>query len=376
MKEFFYRLFAVFFNVYAKLLPLKRGRVALVSMHNEQFNDCLGGMKRVFEKDGGYQLVYMTRNDVIPQGKNPIKAVFDALKFFLVHSRLLATSEYVFLNDNFMPMGMLDFKKETAVVQLWHAEGVFKRFGLAIDQPEALRSREIAANSKLTYVVCSSSYVVPYYAEAFGVDEKKVLPLGSPRTDLLYGMLENADVIRSKFDEKYPQAKGKKIVLYAPTFRDDPEKDSELLSSFDAKMLSAQLGAEYCLAVRLHPQLHACEVSNALDLTDYANPVELVLICDVLITDYSSICMDFSLLNKPTVFYAFDLEDYCATRNFYFDYESYVPGEVVKTMAQLPSAVKNAAAGEKNERFRQFNFNAFDGKSAQRVFDSIVKKRG
>ena len=107
------------------------------------------------------------------------------MSFFLVKSRLLATSQYVFLNDNFLPMGKLNFKKEVVITQLWHAEGAFKKFGFDINQPEAVRNAERAANDKLTYVVCSSEGVRDIYAKAFGISKQQVLNLGAPRCDYL-----------------------------------------------------------------------------------------------------------------------------------------------------------------------------------------------
>ncbi len=369
MKELLYSLYAFFFNISRLLFPLKKNRVAFVSMHNENFRDSLGCVYEEIKKQGGYDLVLITRQDLSLQ--NPIGLI----SFFLVKSRLLATSEYVFLNDNFMPMGKLNFRREAVITQLWHAEGAFKRFGLHIPQPDTLRKNEIAGNKKLTYVVCSGEGVRDIYAEAFGVKKEQVLPLGAPRADFLFNK-ENEEKAKGELYKLYPEAVGKKVVLYAPTFRDNPERNKDILKEFDTKKFAALLGEEYFLLVRLHPQIHPerGRLENAVDVTDYPDVRELVLFSDVLITDYSSICMDFSLLSKKTVFFAFDLEEYTAERDFYFDYEDYVPGEVAKELSDLAEKVKGEFNEEKNNRFRSFNFGYADAESSKRVVDAIIKK--
>ena len=337
-------------------------------MHNENFCDSLGAVRDELESRGGYDLVYITRQDL--SLSNPLRV----FSFFVLKSRLLATAEYVFLNDNFMPMGKLNFRKEAVITQLWHAEGAFKKFGLHIPQNDSLRKAEIAANSKLSYVVCSSEGVRKIYAEAFGVDERKVLPLGAPRVDYLKNEKNQKDALR-EIHEKYPETRNKKILLYAPTFRDEEEMDKEILKNFNLSEIKKNLGDEYEIFIRLHPQIHISDRDSlgATDVTDFPDVRKLILASDVLITDYSSICMDFAFLNKKTVFFAYDLKWYTERRDFYFDYESFVPGIVAKNTADLISAVKSDFQKERNEKFKSFNFSFEDNLSAKRVVDKICK---
>ena len=133
MKKLFYTIYAVIFRI-CRLFPVKRGRVALVSPHNADFNDSLGAVKAELERHGDYDIKLITRRD-IELSKNPAKLIKGAFRFFFVSSYRLATAQYVFLNDNFMPLAYINFSPETKVVQLWHAEGVFKRFGLCSALP-------------------------------------------------------------------------------------------------------------------------------------------------------------------------------------------------------------------------------------------------
>lgn len=370
MKSFLYRVYAFLFNLSALLFPLKENRAAFISMHNENFNDSLGEVMREFQSRG-FDCVSITRRDLEVKLKN-IPRVFG---FFFRKSRLLASSKYVFLNDNFMPMAFLNFKKGAVVTQLWHAEGAFKRFGLSIEQPENIRKNEISGNKKLGYVVCSSKSVVPIYAEAFGVREEQVLPLGAPRADYLLKE-ENKTKARTKIENLFPASKGKQILLYAPTFRDTKEENEKLLSNFDFELFKREFVDEYAVFVKLHPQVHESVnlPSFVFDVTEYDDVRELVLAADVLVTDYSSICMDFSLLSKKTVFFAFDEEKYTEERNFCFDYKTELPGEIAKTTEEVIELLRAEPDEEKNKKFRDRNFDFLDCESAKRVADAIIAK--
>ncbi len=367
MKQLLYAFFALLFNLSRAVLPLKKGRVAFLSMHNEELHDSLGAVMEEVKRRG-YETVLLTRRDLENARTRPSAA----LRFFFAGARKLATAEAVFLNDNFMPMGSLRFRKSAKVIQLWHAEGVFKKFGLSIPQPENVRAREIAGNRKLTYVVCSSKGVVPYYAEAFGVPQAQVLPLGAPRADVLLapGAKEAA---QKKLTAAYPALAGKRTVLYAPTFRDTDEGNAALLQSVDPAAFRARFGKDAALLVRLHPQIHPEDraLDGAVDVTDFDDVPALVLACDALITDYSSICMGFALLEKPCVFFAPDLESYKRARDFYFDYASYVPGPVALRFSGALDALLQPADKEKLQAFRSFNFDYFDCENASRVADLL-----
>ena len=126
------------------------------------------------------------------------------------------------------------------------------------------------------------------------------------------------------------------------------------------------------MLTKLHPQIHSDRTVPGVDVTG-SNITELALICDVLITDYSSVCMDFALLSKPCIFFAFDLEEYQKERSFYYDYKSYVPGMVAESFDAVIDAIKNPRSDEeKLRRFREFNFDYIDSDNTRRVFERII----
>lgn len=368
MKELLYQIFAFFCNLSGRLFPVKDRRAAFISMHNEQMHDSLGAVRDEMQARG-FETVTLTRRDLSP--RRPLAV----LRFFLVRARQLATAKYIFLNDNFMPLGLLHLRKTQVVTQLWHAEGAFKKFGLSIDQPPAVRAREQAGNARLTWVVCSSRQVAPIYAEAFGVKPSQVLPLGAPRVDALLRPGKEAEA-RAALEARYPQLKDKTLVLYAPTFRDDAAQNEAMLRQIDMDAFRRELGDSFVLLLRLHPQIRPTDrmLDGAVDVTDWPDAAALVQGCDVLVTDYSSICMTAALLGKKTVFFAFDLPQYRAKRDFYFDYEGYVPGKVAHTFDELLPAIVSPADPERASRFCSFNFDFRDSANTARVLDAIVKK--
>ena len=364
MKDFIFLIYALFFNFGARL-GVKENRVGLVSMHNARFADGLGEVERELKSRGdAYDFVKVERTD--------LASPFSALKFITCDAFRLGRAKYIFLNDNFMALSCAKPNRETEIVQLWHGMGAFKKFGFDIDVPQEIRKREAAQNAKLTAVICSSEGVKSIYAGAFGIDADKVYPIGSPASDYYFRNGEK-ETAKANLLKLYPELEGKYIILYAPTFREDPESDAKLLSHFNAADLSDENTA---VLVRLHPQVHgSSEIKDAIDVTDYPNVNELCIAADMLITDYSSICMDFALQKKPTVFYAFDLDSYKGARDFYFTYEGYVPGPVAKTEEELKGAVNEAreTVSPKLEAFRKFNFDEPDGKATERLVNKMFK---
>lgn len=374
MKKLFYSLYALFFNL-SRVFSIKQNRIAFVAPHNGGTEDSLSILRSYAENKGGYETVFISTNDLKLDfsGFMPlIKSCLKAAGFFTFKAAALARSKYVFLNDNFMPMASLKFSKEAVITQLWHAEGAFKKFGLSAPLTDDVREREKRCSARLDYVICTSKSVAPVYAEAFGVEIEKVLPLGSPRNDLLLGK-KDAERIRAEFDKAHPECAGKKLILYAPTFRDSPEKDSKLLESIDTEAFNREF-PDCRLLTKLHPQINSAKpLDGATDVTKGHNIGDLTLICDTVITDYSSVCMDFALLSKPCVFYAFDLAEYEIERSFYFDYKNYVPGPVAEDFESLIKALKNADEHkEKLKKFVDFNFDFVDSKNSERIYNKVI----
>ena len=302
-----------------------------------------------------------------------------ALKFLTADAYRMGRAHYLFLNNNFFPFGWIHPNKDATVVQVWHGQGAFKKFGLDIPQPEDVRKKEVGANRPLTYVTCSAESIRPIYMSAFGLKAEQVITTGNPVSDYFFRDENVGEAAvakkRAAFDEMYPVCKDRYLVFYAPTFRDDPVEDEKLLSHLDpdALLTAAAVGAgrEAVLIVRLHPNdssgrealKRLSEQNNrVLDLTGYPDSNELSVLTDVLVTDYSSICMNNALLHKPVVFYAYDLDTFEGARDFYYPYEETVGGPVVRTMEELCDVfAEQDFRTDRLEAFRKLHFGDFEG---------------
>ena len=275
-----------------------------------------------------------------------------------------------------MPMAYMDIAPETTVVQLWHGMGSFKKFGGSTELTPELLAELKQVNENVTHILASSEHIRENYAEAFCVPEGKVLAIGCPQADY-YFRKHDVRAVREKLEQKFPQMKGKKLALYAPTFRDDGDRDRELLSHFGFEEFNRQCGDEYCLAVRLHPQIQSSKVpAQVPDLTTYPDVRELLLATDLLIADYSSIAVEYSLLERPILLYAFDKEWYLdKDRGFYYDYEDTAPGPILTTMDELCACIRRQGWDmEKVRTFARLHNDFFDSQSARRVAEFYFPK--
>jgi len=244
-----------------------------------------------------------------------------------------------------------------------------------------LKSRKVLkkAGEHTDYLIVSSRNIQEFYREAFQIPKTKIKPLGLPRADYYF---EDHDIedLKSKFFEKYNFSSDKKIILYTPTFRDE-EKYNNVFDFLDLEKFNESLGDEYVLALRLHPKIkkfYKDDISAGgeyIDCSDYPSEQELLLISDILITDYSSIMIEFALLNKPIIFFTYDYDSYLNNeRGFYFDFKSTVPGPVVYDSNQLIDVIKNREFDESRiSEFVKTQFDEIDGHASERVVDYLLK---
>lgn len=289
--------------------------------------------------------------------------------FFIYH---YATAKYIIRESGFNSIG-LTVRNGAVVVQLWHAAGAFKKFGFDVHSNSFFfkwqRGRDI---KKWSMLLCSSREIVDIYSKACGeFDKSKIFISGLPRNDHLYDLCSSRELLRDGYNIKY----GQKIVLYAPTFR-DKSNDFSLFIEF-IRYLEKSLPKEYLLAIRLHPKIsnNICLDGDFIDLNS-CETEEALIISDLLVTDYSSIIFDFSLMEKPMFFYVPDLEDYYGERGFYYDYESFVPGPFSGKKEKLLDFIVKHDCFNDNDRVLSFKkrFNPyFDGKNSARVLNRILE---
>jgi CDP-glycerol glycerophosphotransferase len=229
------------------------------------------------------------------------------------------------------------------------------------------------------WVLAPAPYTEPLYREAFKY-KGKFIDEGYPRNDIFFAK-ERCKKINQVCREKLGIGLDKKVVLYAPTFRDYLSKDefhSEMIDSIaDYQKFAESLGEDFVLLIRGHMMnarsgINFEESSLVKDVTKWDDINELVIMSDLAILDYSSLRFDYAQTRKPMIFFVPDLEEYKAEREFLVPYEPTAPGPKVITEEDLVDAIRNASKWQKKyesdyKKFlKEFTPNE-DGHASERV---------
>ncbi|MBX6353222.1 MAG: CDP-glycerol glycerophosphotransferase family protein [Thermoflavifilum sp.] len=304
--------------------------------------------------------------------------------YFLRAGYHLARSRYFVIDDYFFPAYVIQPRAGTDIVQLWHAAGAFKKFGYSAIGTEFGPSQrylqEVPVHANYSWVFVSAREVVPFYAEAFNMPEERVLPLGVPRTDVFFD--DHArQAARQHLIRSHPELAHRKIVLYAPTYRGRSYTPDEFVLPLQARQMAERLGDAYALVVHLHPYVRRWRWPEGEEAPRFAYVVddmsmeELMFVADVLVTDYSSVIFDFSLLDRPMAFLAPDLEDYLRERNFYYNYMDLVPGPIFRDTASLSEWIQRREFDMAQiKRFRDRFFDHQDGHSSDRIVRYLLER--
>jgi CDP-ribitol ribitolphosphotransferase len=295
----------------------------------------------------------------------------------------IARSRVFIVDDYFFPLYVITPRKGTTVIQTWHASGAFKKIGWSVldksfGADEELVS-QVAIHSNYDVCLMASKHAAVYYADAFHQPmEKFRTDLGMPRTDVLFGD-EKVRRIEAEVRAKYALPAGKKVILYAPTFRGDNVRRARTPENLDLRAMAEALGDDHVLLLRLHPFVRkATPIPDdltwfAIDASDHPDIHELMLVSDVLITDYSSAIFEFSLLERPMLFFAPDHDEYLDERGFYWDYRTGVPGPVLETTADVAAYLRAGTFDlERVKAFKAESFEVADGHASERVVDQVI----
>lgn len=365
-----YSLAEIYYNILCKK-PVKGNTVAFMSGRR----DVIGGnpefVYNLIRDRSDIEFKFLMFSD--PAGHRRIKNIIRFL-------RLYATSKVVIVDDYFRLLNLVTKRDDVKLFQLWHACGAFKTFGFTRLGKKGGPKQTDPNHRMYDFAIVSSREIAKHYAEGFGLSDECVVATGIPRTDIFMDSAY-AESVTASFYERYPQLKGKKIMLFAPTFRGNGQMSAFYpLDAFDPVKAYEELGGEYAVLIKLHPfcrerfEIPPQYSDMIIDLSEEDELNDLLFVTDLLVTDYSSVIFEASLLNIPMIFYAFDLYDYIASRDFYYDFESFVPGKIVFSENELLRSIKaNDFSEEKIEGFKNKFFDHLDGKSSQRVADLILQ---
>lgn len=341
--------------------PVPGKRILLADAHHDS---CPESMELVAQelkrraKERGKQSDLEVTEIYLDYGKSgAVKTIVRMLQFMKAY----ANSDTVVICDNFLPVASCKKDPETKVVQLWHACGAMKRFGYDCteDIPAAYKGY-VYANIDL--VTVSGEAAVGPFASAMRMSRRNVLALGVSRTDRFFDP-DYLKACRDRFYHVYPRAKGKKVVLWAPTFRGNAARPTVV--DLDLAALSRALGEEYFVVSSHHPHMGGQKKKLTTSM--------MLPAVDILIADYSSLVYEYLLLKKPLVLYTPDLAEYRQKRGFYMDPEE-LPGRIVLKEEDLAAAVMEATCDEaETQAFLLRWMGACDGHATERIVDEILR---
>ena len=297
----------------------------------------------------------------------------------------MAVSKAVFVHESSSYFGYLDIRKETKVIQLWHGCGIFKKIGLSTKDMEHFKSSETYEEypeyNNYSIVTIASPELSWVYEEFMGIKKEEgiIQPIGVSRTDEFFSKEYLENCYKTLY-EIIPAAKGKKVILYAPTYRGvgfkrvSPDK-------LDVEKFAKALGDEYILIFKHHQT--AVEVPEipepykdtfAYDMTrgKGMSISDLMAVADICISDYSSLVFEYALFERPMLFFVYDLEEYIDKRGLYYDFDEITPGPLCKTNEEMIDYIRHI-----DERFNKQEVTDFkdkfmcccDGHATERIIE-------
>ncbi len=304
-----------------RIFPVQDKKVVCCNMKGKRYGDNPKYITdALLKKDEKYDVVWILEKNIKEDLPANVRRVPNNL---LSVTYELATSQ-IWIDSNTKQYGTLK-RKPQLYIQTWHGSyGLKKVYGDIIDKITFIDKITLKYNSKITDLYISNSKrTSEIYRRAFWYSGN-ILECGSPRNDIFFKdtkpYLENV--------QKYFGIQDKKMALYAPTFRADFGLEALRLNYENLKKaLERRFYGEWVILVRLHPNnISDAETfikynNSVINATPYNNMQELLAVCDVLITDYSSCMFDFATKNKICFLYATDVEKYRQERDYYFELE-------------------------------------------------------
>lgn len=355
--------------------PVEKGKVIFVEIRGTSIGGSMQQVYKRLEADDRFNVTCHFLHEGVGSRKDNVKRTLA----FLAD---MATAEYVFLSEANNAFACFEKRPDTKVTQLWHGCGAFKRFGLSSADlkfgSDRAQQMKYPLYNNLDLVTVSSPEVIWAYVEAMGVEEEIVQATGVSRTDVFFDD-EYIKSAKERVLKAVPEAKDKKILFYAPTFRGSVTA-AEAPDALDIEYMRKELGEDYVLLIKHHPfiknlpEISATCEKFAFDVSKELSIDDLICAGDMCISDYSSLIFEYALFEKPVIFFAYDLDEYNDWRGFFYDYESLTPGPVVKTTKEVVESITEASQNFDKIKIREFKekfMASCDGRATDRILEAV-----
>ena len=353
-------------------LPRRPGRVVLATARHAQLEGNLLHLQRAMAARRP-DLEYVLLLDSYGYGLARKLAYLARVVRGMYHLR---TARLFVVDNAYLPIHVAPHGPGTTVVQVWHAPGALKRFGADTARPLAEPERTFLHRHYDWVVTAGEASRVPW-AAALRTPVERVLPLGTPRTDFFFDP-EAMAAARARLLRDYPGLAGRRVVLYAPTFR-GRGRGKRPAAGLDAARLRAALPADHVLVLKTHPNLDPGGVSTAgydvvVDPSEEIN--ELLALTDVLVTDYSSSIFEYALLRRPLILLVGDLVEYEVDPGLYLDYRTEMIGTRVDDTDGVIAAILGGDFDLSGyDAFIERHLGSSDGRACERFVEHFLGDR-
>jgi len=367
-------------------LPVKDNWVFCESFFGKNYSDSPKYVYEYLQKNypGKYRFIWVLdkKGTKIPYKHTKVK------RFSIRYCYYLARCKYYIFNGR-QPV-WIKKRKGNVFLQTWHGTPLKKLvFDLEdINSATPKYKQQTYKQSRLwDYLIAPNKYSSDIFRRCFMYD-KVMLETGYPRNDILH--YENKEKLAQQIKDQIGIPRGKKVVLYAPTWRDDEyytKGQYKFSLKLDLRLMREKLGDEYVILLRTHYFIaDNIDVTGlegfAYNVSHYDDISELYLISDILITDYSSVFFDYANLKRPMLFFTYDLEKYRdILRGFYIDIEEELPGPLLFTTDEVIDAINNIDEikqkyQEKYDVFYEKYCSWEDGQASKRVAEAVFQLKG
>lgn len=363
---FLFKIILKFIYCIFKLFTIPQNKVLFCSRQsNEVSLDFMLIQDELRRRDMSMQYICICRN--IGNGIGDYFKFMVAMVKSMYH---LATAKVCVLDSYWPPVSLLKHRKSLTVVQIWHAIGKIKKSGHASLGAVSGRSTDLAKllnmHANYDHIIAGAEFWNQFYCESFDVPEEMLLNYGLPRIDYL---LNTADKNREKFFRENPQLKDKKIILYAPTFRRNMEaKWDQIIGKVDYD--------KFALIIKNHPsqRIYGQKPQGQVYYFDDWKTMDLMAVCDYVITDYSAIALEAAVLSKKTFYWTYDYDEYVANNGINIDLFDAAPGHIYSDVNQLIKAIEEDKYDMKVlSNYRKKYLPKDLGMSTKKICDLIMK---
>ena len=290
----------------------------------------------------------------------------------------MAKANVIIVDDHCPILDWLTLYDDTRLIQIWHAGAGFKSSGYSRWGHTGCPAPH-GAHRQYDYGIAGSKHIAHFFSEVWGITTEQVLPTGMPRMDEYLDPAYRATK-EQELEEQFPMINGKKVMLFAPTYRGKNRSDAHYpYNLIDFQRLYDFCGDEWVVLFKMHPWVpYPVPIKDEwkdkfVDANKYPNINDLFYKTDLLITDYSSNIFEYSLMLKPMMFFAFDEIQYSFSRGFHRDYKESAPGKVCHTFDELMTAMENGDFEyEKVQEYVDIHFDYTDSGASDRVIDWLV----